>query len=61
MKKTIIVYLTDNKERVIGGDPLTLYIPDPNERQNTVWELSRALRADAMQLKNGDYLIITNE
>ena len=59
--KTILVYLTDSTERVLGGDPLTLYIPDQNERQEIVWELSRALRADSMQLKNGDYLIVGSD
>jgi len=28
----ILVYITDNKERIISGDPLTLYIPDSVEQ-----------------------------
>lgn len=55
----ILVYITRNKERVLSGDPLTLYITDPVEVQQTLIDLGRALRADAVQLKNGDYILIS--
>lgn len=57
--KQILVYITDNKERIISGDPLTLYIPDEEERQSCIATLGRALRADVIQLKNGDHVLIT--
>lgn len=57
--KQILVYITDNKERIISGDPLTLYIPDQQERQQCIADLGRALRADVIQLKNGDHVLIT--
>lgn len=56
----IFVYITADKERVLGGDPLTLYLPEENERKEIIVQISRALRADVVQLKNGDYLIIGN-
>lgn len=55
----ILVYITNNKERVLSGDPLTLYITDPAEVQQTLADLGRALKADAVRLKNGDYILIT--
>lgn len=55
----ILVYITDNKERVLGGDPLTLYMPENGERQDILFTLSGMLHAQVMQLKNGDHLIIS--
>ena len=57
--KKILVYMTDNKERVLSGDPLTLYMNNGEERQKCLTELGRALRADVIQLKNGDHIIIS--
>lgn len=54
----ILVYITDNKERVLSGDPLTLYITDKEEQKIAVRDLGLALRANVVQLKNGDYAII---
>jgi hypothetical protein len=58
MGKQILVYVTADDSRVLGGDPLTLLIKDAKEQQETVTALGRALHADVMQLKNGDYLVI---
>ncbi|MGE4354195.1 MAG: hypothetical protein AB7D36_08945 [Oscillospiraceae bacterium] len=58
MGKNIIVYITDDENRVISGDPLTLLIKDQNEQKRLTTELGRALRADVVQLKNGDYIIV---
>ncbi len=55
----IMVYITDNKERIISGDPLTLYIPDSVEREICLTDLGKALRADVVQLKNGDHVLIS--
>lgn len=57
--KKILVYITDSKERVISGDPLTLYMHEGEERQKCIADLGRALRADVIQLKNGDHLLIS--
>jgi hypothetical protein len=51
---------TADKERIVGGDPLTLLSIDDNERRDLTLEFSRALHADVVQLRNGDYLIIGN-
>jgi siroheme synthase len=61
MSKSIITYITSDKERVISGDPLTLFAADQEEKAALAAELARALRADVVQLKNGDYLLIGRE
>lgn len=55
----ILVYITENKDGVISGDPLTLLITDEKEKQQCVRDLSIALRTEVAQLKNGDYILIT--
>ena len=59
-KPEIIAYVTNNKERIISGDPLCFFIEDETERKQLVSDISRALRANAIQLKNGDYIIVTD-
>ena len=56
----ILVYITDNKERVISGDALTLYITDEEERQQLITDLERMLKANVVQLKNGDHILINS-
>ena len=58
MSKEIAVYITADDKRVLGGNPLGLLIKDIDEQKVLVFELSKALKADVVQLKNGDYLII---
>ena len=59
-KPEIIAYITSDRERIISGDPLCLYITDETAKQQIVSELGRALRANAIQLKNGDYIVMTD-
>lgn len=55
----IMVYITTNRERVISGAPLTLFIEDENEKKVCIQDLELALRANVVQLKNGDYMLIS--
>ena len=55
----ILAFITDNKERVHSGDPLTLYIEDEAMRKDCVRDIARALHANVVQLKTGDYMIIS--
>lgn len=48
MGKNIVVYVTADETRVLGGDPLTLLIKDLNEQKNLTVELGRALGADVI-------------
>lgn len=55
----ILAYITGNEHIVKTGNPLTLVIIDENERKACVKDISQALRANVLQLKNGDYVIIS--
>lgn len=57
----ILVYITDSRERILSGNPLTLYIPDAQEREICMNDLEKALRADVVQLNNGDHLLISRQ
>lgn len=61
MGKNIIVYITAEENRVLGGDPLTLLIKDQKEQKSITAELGRALKADVIQLKNGDYVLVSSD
>jgi hypothetical protein len=54
----ILVYVTNDPDKVVSGDPLCLCIPDEAEKQQTLLDISRALRANVVRLKNGDYMIV---
>ena len=54
----ILVYITDDRERVLSGDPLTLYMPNKEDREDYMHILSETLHADVLCMKNGDHLII---
>lgn len=56
----ILAYITSDKNRVKTGNPLTLVITDEDEKSACVSDLAKALKADVLQLKNGDYIIIHN-
>ena len=58
MTKNILVYITANEHRVLGGDPLTILEKDIDEQKVLIRDLGIALRADVVQLKNGDYILI---
>lgn len=63
MKDTgnILVYITDNPDKVIGGNPLCLVEKDPAIREQMLIDIGRALRANVVQLKNGDHMIVSND
>lgn len=61
MGKNIIVYITADEKRVLGGNPLTLFVKDQSEQKELTVELGRALRADVVQLENGDYILINDD
>ena len=57
----ILLYVTDNRERYLGGDPLTLFIEDQKERQELLFPLAKELKANVVELKNGDHLIVRDD
>jgi len=59
-KPEIIVYITNNREKIITGNPLCLYIEDEEERKQILSDIGRGLRANIIQLKNGDHIIVSD-
>lgn len=57
----ILVYVTDNKDRYLGGDPLTLYIEKAQERDGVLFALAKALQAQVLSLPNGDNMVIRED
>ncbi len=59
-KPEIIAYITNNRDKIITGNPLCLCIEDETERKQIISDIGRGLRANVIQLKNGDYIIVSN-
>jgi len=54
----ILAYVTLNKNRYLGGKPLTLLAENEEEQKMMTQDIAKALKADVSQMQNGDYLII---
>ncbi len=57
-KAEIIAYITLNKERVFGGNPLILIANDVEEQKILCRDIAKAMKANVSQLNCGDYIII---
>lgn len=54
----ILAYITSHEGMVLSGNPLCFFIQDESERQQMAADMCRSLEAKAIQLKNGDYIIV---
>lgn len=54
----ILALVTLNKNRILGGKQLTLLAKDEEEQKTMTSDLAKALKAEVVQMKSGDYLII---
>jgi len=54
----ILAYLTGHEGEVLCGSALCLFIKDEEERQQMIVDICRALEAKAVQLMNGDCMIV---
>lgn len=57
-KAEIIAYITLNKERVFGGNPLILIANDIEEQKILCRDIAKTMKANVSQLNCGDYIII---
>ncbi|MTI55850.1 capping complex subunit for YIEGIA [Geosporobacter ferrireducens] len=55
---SILAYITTDKNRYLGGAPLTLLAKDKEELVAISDAIAEAFLADILQLINGDHLII---
>lgn len=54
----ILALVTLQKERVLGGKQLTLLAQDEEEQKTIVQDIAKAMKADVVKMKNGDYLVL---
>ncbi|WP_019153649.1 capping complex subunit for YIEGIA [Robertmurraya massiliosenegalensis] len=54
----ILAFVTLQKERVLGGKQLTLLALDEEEQKTIVQDIAKAMKADVVKMKNGDYLVL---
>ncbi|ABR35250.1 MULTISPECIES: capping complex subunit for YIEGIA [Clostridium] len=55
----IIAYITLSKDRAQNGNPLILVAQTQEEQKQLTDDISKALRAEVVQLTCGDYMIIS--
>lgn len=55
----IIAYITLSKDRAQNGNPLILVAQTQDEQKQLTDDISKALRAEVVQLTCGDYMIIS--
>ncbi|KJS11877.1 MAG: hypothetical protein VR67_11920 [Peptococcaceae bacterium BRH_c8a] len=53
----ILAVVTLDKERVLGGNQLTLLAQNEEEQKNMTLDLAKAIKAEVMQMKSGDYVL----
>jgi len=54
----ILAYITTNKERILAGGTLNLFAKDIAEQQELTKDIAKAMKADVVELKCGDHMII---
>ncbi|WP_188453369.1 capping complex subunit for YIEGIA [Virgibacillus oceani] len=54
----ILAYITRNKERVLNGSSLVLLADSEESSKEMTVDIAKAMKADVVHLKNGDYMII---
>lgn len=57
----IIAYVTLTKDRAQNGNPLILVASSQEEQKQLTEDISKALKAEVVQLTCGDYMIITKK
>lgn len=57
-KMEIIAYITLDKDRILGGNPLIIIAKDIEEQKRLCRDIAKAMRANISQLHCGDYIII---
>ncbi|MBI6872159.1 capping complex subunit for YIEGIA [Clostridium aciditolerans] len=57
----IIAYITLTKDRAQNGNPLILVASSQEEQKQLTEDISKALKAEVVQLTCGDYMVITKK
>lgn len=56
--KGILAFVTTDKNRYLGGNPLALLAKDEREMSDITEALAKAFLAEILILKTGDYMVI---
>ncbi len=54
----ILAFVTTDNEKVLGGKPLLLWAKDQKEAEVLTVDIAKAMKADVVQMKSGDYLVL---
>ncbi|WP_121662145.1 capping complex subunit for YIEGIA [Metabacillus litoralis] len=54
----LLALITLNKERVLGGKQTSLLAENEEEQKEMTVDIAKAMIADVVKMKNGDYLVI---
>lgn len=54
----ILAVVTLDKNRVLGGKQLSLLANDEEEQKTMTQDIAKAMKADVVQMKNGDYIVL---
>ncbi len=57
--RRILACITADRNRILSAGALVLLIADESERKRCAQELRDSLDGDALQLENGDFLILS--
>lgn len=55
----IVAYITLSKDRAQNGNPLILVASSIEEQKQLTEDISKALKAEVVQLTCGDYMVIS--
>lgn len=55
----IVAYITLSKDRAQNGNPLILVASSLEEQKQLTEDISKALKAEVVQLTCGDYMVIS--
>ncbi|MBD3109673.1 hypothetical protein IEO70_15095 [Bacillus sp. AGMB 02131] len=56
----ILAFITTDKERVLAGQALSLLARNHQEAESMTVDIAKAMKADVVQMKSGDYLVLRN-
>lgn len=56
----ILAFITTDKDRVLGGQALSLLARNEKEAKTMTVDIAKAMKADVVQMKSGDYLVLRN-
>jgi len=54
----ILAIVTLSSKRILGGKQMSLLAENEEEAKTMTQDVAKAMKADVVQMKNGDYLII---